>query len=87
MNACQSLKTAHPAPSLPVWQRGGLTTISGVVLVGLVALPAYHPRVAAFGVRQPYCRTCRAHDPARVIPFTLGHGDAECARHDYGVCQ
>jgi hypothetical protein len=36
----------------------------------LIALPARHARVAKFGVRQPCCRTSRAHDPARGLPLT-----------------
>jgi len=38
---------------------------------GLAALPARHARVALFGVRQPRCRSSRAHDQAWVTPFTL----------------
>jgi len=38
---------------------------------GLVALPARHARVANFGVRQPCCRSSRAHDPARGTLLTL----------------
>ncbi|MEJ5343896.1 MAG: hypothetical protein WHS83_03185 [Chloroflexus sp.] len=36
----------------------------------LVALLAHHPRGASFGVRQPCCRTSRAHDLARVTSLT-----------------
>ncbi|MGQ9614210.1 hypothetical protein, partial [Chloroflexus sp.] len=35
-----------------------------------VALLAHHPRVASFGVRQPYCRASRTHDLARATSLT-----------------
>ncbi|MGQ9876444.1 MAG: hypothetical protein ACUVSL_14435, partial [Chloroflexus sp.] len=38
---------------------------------GWVALRTHHGRGAGFGVRQPRCRTSRAHDPARGIPFPI----------------
>ncbi|WP_179944190.1 hypothetical protein [Chloroflexus aurantiacus] len=38
---------------------------------GLVALPARYARVAAFGVRQPCCRTSRASCQARGTLLTL----------------
>ncbi|MGQ9482873.1 hypothetical protein [Chloroflexus sp.] len=34
-------------------------------------MPARHARVAKFGVRQPYCRASRAHDPVRETPFPI----------------
>ncbi len=56
MNACQLPEIASPTPGLPVWKRRGLTTISSA-LVGLIALPARHARIASFDVQQPCCRT------------------------------
>ncbi len=47
-------------------------------LVGLVALPARHARVASFGVRQPCCRTSRARDMARVRPLTMLVTEIRC---------
>ena len=40
-------------------------------LFGLVAFPARHARVARCGVRQPCCRSSRAHDPVRGTSLTL----------------
>ncbi|RMG47765.1 MAG: hypothetical protein D6716_14980 [Chloroflexi bacterium] len=37
---------------------------------GWVALRTHHVRVARYGVRQPCCRSSRAHDPARGTPST-----------------
>ncbi|GIV86526.1 MAG: hypothetical protein KatS3mg054_0555 [Chloroflexus sp.] len=36
-----------------------------------VALPVRYARVATFGVRQPCCRSSRAHNPARGTPLTF----------------
>ena len=38
---------------------------------GLVAFAARHARGARCGVRQPCCRSSRAHDPVRVMPLTM----------------
>ncbi len=38
---------------------------------GWIAVPARYVRVVRCGVRQPYCRASRAHDPARGIPFPI----------------
>ncbi|MGQ9483207.1 MAG: hypothetical protein ACUVSZ_17790, partial [Chloroflexus sp.] len=38
---------------------------------GWIAVPARYARVARCEVRQPRCRTSRAHDPARSIPFPI----------------
>ncbi len=61
----QVLTTAYPTP-------GPLTEHSSVChqLTALITLPAHHPRVAKFGVRQPCCRASRAHDPARGTSLT-----------------
>ncbi|WP_322821863.1 hypothetical protein [Chloroflexus sp.] len=63
MNAYQPPTTAYPTPSLLGWQRGVLTTIS-IAITHWIG--AHHARGAAFGVRQPGCRSSRGHDPARV---------------------
>ncbi|RMG52039.1 MAG: hypothetical protein D6716_04525 [Chloroflexi bacterium] len=34
-------------------------------------MSARYARVATFGVRQPCCRSSRAHDPAHGTPLTL----------------
>ncbi|MEJ5344003.1 MAG: hypothetical protein WHS83_03730 [Chloroflexus sp.] len=52
---------------------------------GLVALPARHTRVAAFGVRQPCCRASHAYDPVRGTPLTRLVTRMRCACHDPGV--
>ncbi len=59
---------------LPVCLRGSEEVCRPSLVLsgaGLVALPARHPRVAAFGVQQPCCRMSRAHDPARGTPLIL----------------
>ncbi|HBW66218.1 MAG TPA: hypothetical protein DEF43_03465 [Chloroflexus aurantiacus] len=52
---------------LACWQSAALVVPSRT---GLVALPARHARVAAFGVRQHGCRASCAHDPARGTSLT-----------------
>jgi hypothetical protein len=43
---------------------------------GWIAVPARHARVARCGVRQPCCRSSRAHDPARgpLLPILVTGG-------------
>jgi hypothetical protein len=63
-------------------------TISGAIMqwIDCLVLPACACRItwsaAAMLPRQPCSRSnvCHNVDPA-------GNGDAECDRHDYGVCQ
>jgi len=53
---------------LAQWQRAAPAVPARA---GWIAVPAWHSRVAQFGVRQPCCRSSRTHDPARGIPFPI----------------
>ncbi|HBW69185.1 MAG TPA: hypothetical protein DEF43_18955 [Chloroflexus aurantiacus] len=58
----------QPTRLLARWQSAASVAPSRA---GWVAFPARYACVAGFGVRQPCCRSSRAHDPARGTPLTL----------------
>jgi hypothetical protein len=64
-----SLPVLLPTPRCGSEQRSRLSMVPSPAW--LIALPAHHARVAAFGVRQPCCRDRRAHDPVRGMPLAL----------------
>jgi hypothetical protein len=78
MNAYQSPQR-QPILLLTRRQRAALVVPA---YVGLVALPAYHTRVALCGIRQSCSRSGVWH-----TVNSSGHADAGCARHNYRVGQ
>lgn len=66
MNAYRSPKTVCAAPVLLAESSSGRA-----ITRWMGCLARHHARVATFGVRQPRCRSSRAHDPARGTPLTL----------------